>query len=294
MKDGVIDRLGLRNSTFEQPLPAARAAQAATGHRSNGSPVGGRWHVYPEMAAAGLWTTPSDLAAIAIEVARARKGDSTRLLAQRTVVEMLAPAGREGTDDETPGLGFFVSREGTTDRFGHGGADEGFQAMLVAFASTGRGAAVMVNSDNGIASAMPLLDAIAREYAWPGHEPWTPGVHTLITAARKRGGVDAVAAEYRRLRASRPSGDFNPGQLNSIGYGLLRSGDREGAIRIFALNVEMYPSDSNAYDSLGEGYMEAGRKELAVANYRRSLELDPKNTNAVAMLKKLSGETAGR
>jgi CubicO group peptidase (beta-lactamase class C family) len=292
MRDAVIDRLALKNSTFEQPLTAARAAQAATGHRSSGRAVEGRWHVYPEMAAAGLWTTPSDLAAIAIEVARTKKGESTRLLKQATVIEMLTPASRDESDDQTPGLGFFVDRTGKTDRFGHGGSDEGFQAMLMAFAATGRGAAVMVNSDNGIAAALPLFDAIAREYQWPGYEPWKPGIRPQLTAARKHGGVDAVIAEYRHLHASHPATDFDPGQLNSFGYELLRSGDRDGAIRVLTLNVEMYPSDANAYDSLGEAYMEAGQKELAIKSFRRSLELDSKNDHAVAMLKKLGADGA--
>jgi CubicO group peptidase (beta-lactamase class C family) len=116
MKAAVIDRLALKNSTFEQPLPAARAAQAATGHYGSGRAVDGRWHVYPEMAAAGLWTTPSDLGRIAIEIARAKKGESTRLLKPATVVEMLTPASREEPDEQTPGLGFFVDRTGKTDR----------------------------------------------------------------------------------------------------------------------------------------------------------------------------------
>jgi len=290
MNDAVINRLGLRNSTFEQPLPPARAAQAATGHRSTGSGVDGRWHVYPEMAAAGLWTTPSDLAAIAVEIAREKRGESARLLEKRTVAEMLTPASRDETDDQTPGLGFFVDRTAKTDRFGHNGADEGFQAILVAFAATGRGAAVMVNSDNGIATAQPLLDAIAREYKWPGYEPWQPDVRTTLTAARKSGGADAMVAEYRRLRGARPASDFSPPQLNSLGYDLLRAGDRDGAIRVLALNVEMFPSDANAYDSLAEAYMAAGKNDFAITNYRRSLELDPKNQNAVAMLKKLGSQ----
>ena len=85
-------------------------------------------------------------------------------------------------------------------------------------------------------------------------------------------------------------GDFNPGQLNGLGYELMRSGDLDGAIRVLVRNVETYPSDANAYDSLGEVYMEAGKKDLAIKNYRRSLDLDPHNDHAKAMLKKLGTE----
>jgi tetratricopeptide (TPR) repeat protein len=216
-------------------------------------------------------------------MAKSALGRSNRVLTQESAALMLKPQAEEA------GLGWFVDATGKTDRFGHNGADEGFQAYLVAFAATGRGAVVMANSDNGINMMQPLIDAIAREYHWPGYTPWKPGVGTVLTVARKSGGVDGMLAEYRRLRQSRPGSDFNPGQLNQAGYQSLR-GDRRAdeAIKIFKLNVEMFPKDSNAYDSLGEAYMEAGQKDLAVANYRRSLELDPKNDNAAAMRTSLS------
>lgn len=282
MDETVLGRLGLKNSTYEQPLPPNRAAQAASGHRANGSLVEGKWHVYPEMAAAGLWTTAADLAEIAIEMAKSKFGKSNRVLTQKTTELMLMPQAEE------VGLGWFVDATLKTDRFGHNGADEGFQALLVAFAATGRGVVVMANSDNGISMMQPLVDAIAREYRWPGYTPWKPGVFAILTVAKKTGGVDGMLAEYLRLRKTRPEKDFDPGQLNQAGYQSLRADRRAAdAIRIFKLNVEMFPKDSNAYDSLGEAYMEAGEKNLAVANYRRSLELDPKNDNAIAMLKKL-------
>ena len=233
------------------------------------------------MAAAGLWTTPWDLAQVAIEVARSKAGQSNRVLSRDTIRLMLTPQAGE------VGLGFFVDASGKTDRFGHGGADEGFQAELSAFAETGRGVAIMMNSDNGFPAVQPLLDAIAREYAWPGHAPWVPGVVDTVWLVSQTKGLDAALAEYRRLRTARPTADFRPAQLNTLGYQLLSDGRVEDAVRVFQLNVELYPQDANAYDSLGEAHMTAGRKEQAIANYKKSLELDPKNENAVTMLEKL-------
>src|SRR5262249_41749020 len=66
LRQAVFDKIGMTDSTYEQPIPADRAAQAATGTEAGGDPVAGRWHVYPEMAAAGLWTTATDLARFAI------------------------------------------------------------------------------------------------------------------------------------------------------------------------------------------------------------------------------------
>jgi CubicO group peptidase (beta-lactamase class C family) len=287
--DTVLAPLGLADSTYEQPLPPARAARAASGHRRNGKVVDGRWHVYPEMAAAGLWTTPWDLAQVAIEVARSKAGRSNRVLAQDTVRLMLTPQAGEA------GLGFFVDASGATDRFGHGGADEGFQAVLTAFAATGRGVVIMTNSDNGMPSVQPLLDAIAREYQWPGHRPWVPGVVDTVWLVTQTKGLDAGLAEYRRMRSARPATDFRPAQLNTFGYQLLADGRVEDAVAVFQRNVELYPADANAYDSLAEAHMTAGRTAQAIANYRKSLELDPKNENAVSALRKLgAGPPAAR
>jgi len=286
MDETVLGPLGLRNSTYEQPLPPERAAHAAVGHRRNGKSVEGRWHVYPEMAAAGLWTTPWDLAQVAIEVARSKGGRSNRVLTRDTVRLMLTPQAGEA------GLGFFVDATGKTDRFGHGGADEGFQAMLTAFAATGRGAVVMTNSDNGITAVRPLLDAIGREYAWPARTPWTPGVVDTVWLVTRTRGIDAGLAEYRRIRSARPASDFEPAQLNTLGYQLLAADRVADAARVFQLNVELYPADANAHDSLGEAHMAAGRNADAIASYKKSLELDPKNENAVSMLRKLGVERA--
>jgi tetratricopeptide (TPR) repeat protein len=61
----------------------------------------------------------------------------------------------------------------------------------------------------------------------------------------------------------------------------------EDAIRLFSLNVELFPQSANAYDSLGEAYMRNGQRALAIENYQRSLALDPGNANAERMLAQL-------
>jgi Flp pilus assembly protein TadD len=145
----------------------------------------------------------------------------------------------------------------------------------------------MMNSDNGFRAIQSLVESIAREYRWSGCKPWVPDVLTTVSLVSRLRGLDAALAEYAQMRKSRPALDFQPLQLISFGYSLLRERRTEDAIRVFRLNVELYPKYDDAHDSLGEAYMAAGRTELAVASYRKSLELDPKNDNAVTMLKKL-------
>src|SRR5262249_30034409 len=143
LRDLVLDPLGMERSTYEQPLPEGRRDFAATGHRTDGRPIRGRWHTYPEMAAAGLWTTPSDLARFAIELQRSLRGDSNRVLSTQAVRRMLTPV----VDDY--GLGLGIRGSGDSLRFEHGGSNEGFKCTLTAFAHRGQGAVVMTNGDLG-------------------------------------------------------------------------------------------------------------------------------------------------
>ena len=158
-KETVLAPLGMSNSTYSQPLPADWRKKAATGYRGNGKEVEGKIHVYPEMAAAGLWTTPTDLARFAIEMQLSLVGKSNKVLSKQSVDMMTTSF----LDDA--GLGFFIERHGNALYFGHGGADEGFRAELVVSRDKGYGIAVMVNSDNG-QILREVIRGVAHEYGW--------------------------------------------------------------------------------------------------------------------------------
>lgn len=161
----VLGPLGMTNSTYHQPLPAETRKKAASGHRGNGQPVEGKIHIYPEMAAAGLWTTPTDLARFAIEVQLSLAGKSNKVLSKEMATKMVTPF-----IDDSVGMGFFIERHGRATYFGHGGADEGFRAQLLVNKDKGYGAAVMVNSDNG-EIINEIIRSIAKEYRWEDFLP---------------------------------------------------------------------------------------------------------------------------
>ena len=93
LQDIVLGPLRMSHSSYIQPLPSSRAGSAAVAHNSRGEPIKGKWHTYPEMAAAGLWTTPSDLARFAIELQKCRTGKSSRVLTAKDSIERSAPGG---------------------------------------------------------------------------------------------------------------------------------------------------------------------------------------------------------
>lgn len=190
MREAVLLPLGMAGSTFEQPLTKARAQSTAAGHGRDRSVVKNRWHIYPEMAAAGLWTTAVDLARFAVGVQKAYAGQPGAVLSQKTAREMLADAGLKSNY----GLGFGVAGEGRTLRFSHGGRDEGFDAMLMAYAETGQGAVVMINANDNSRFVSQILDAVARKYGWPGYAAPTPAKRVAAPVAAKA--LDAYAGRY--------------------------------------------------------------------------------------------------
>jgi CubicO group peptidase (beta-lactamase class C family) len=162
----VLGPLGMSHSTYAQPIPAALRDKAATAYGPSGSPVAGRFHTYPEQAAAGLWTTPEDLARFAIAVQQMADGTSRQpIMSRELATEMLRPV------MSAYGLGLQVTGTGHDMRFGHGGSNEGFRCMLTAFKDVPSGLVVMTNSERGGALLDPVARAVAREYGWPGFAP---------------------------------------------------------------------------------------------------------------------------
>ena len=166
----VLEPAGMSASTYEQPLPDRLSGTAAAGHRTGAKPVSGHWHVYPEQAAAGLWTTPADLMRFVLAIQGAHAGAPGALLPSDLTRELLTPQ----APNASMGLGLLVAGEGPTKRFQHGGDDQGFVAWASGFVERGDGVAVMTNSDAGMWVIEPLLEAVAREYGWPNDDKTVP------------------------------------------------------------------------------------------------------------------------
>jgi CubicO group peptidase (beta-lactamase class C family) len=165
--------LKMGHSRFDDPISGALLATAASGHRRETTadgqghlavPVERKARIAPA-AAGGLWTTPTDLAGLAIEVSRAWRGESELLISKQLARAFLTP------QVENEGLGIYLQGEGPTLAARHGGAMTGFTAQLVFYPEAGKGVALMVNceGEGGQWLALELIASIADEYAWPGY-----------------------------------------------------------------------------------------------------------------------------
>jgi CubicO group peptidase (beta-lactamase class C family) len=164
LHDTVLKPLGMKRSTYDQPLPEDWG-DAAVPYDAKGEPLEGGAHTYPERAAAGLWTTPSDLARYAIAVQQTLAGNEHPVLTEAMAKQMVTPGMGHW------GLGVEIGGSSEDPYFTHGGVNAGFQSVFVAYEKSGEGAAVMTNSDRGMEVAEEVMRSIATEYGWPDFKP---------------------------------------------------------------------------------------------------------------------------
>ncbi len=158
----LLKPLNMNRTCFSQPLSEYFSGNAAFGHRSDGETVAGNWFVYPTLAGSGIWTTPTDLARLALHLQKVLRDDASDLLQSQTLREMLSPY-REAFF----GLGFALYNDKGPGRFfGHTGNTEGFRAMFIAHESSGCGAFILANSDNADPVIKEVVNQIALSEGW--------------------------------------------------------------------------------------------------------------------------------
>jgi len=166
MQDLVLGPMRMTDSSFDQPPSAAFAGRAVSGHFSDGRELPRRWHVFPEHAAAGLWSTPTDLAKLLVQLADVWQGLSSIFLRRQTLEEMLTPQ-----NGGPYGLGAAIAGDGASLVLMKRGQNIGYQGYLILYPASGQGMVVMTNSDNGSKLAKALIKRAAAAYDWPELPP---------------------------------------------------------------------------------------------------------------------------
>ncbi|UWX62213.1 beta-lactamase family protein [Chryseobacterium oranimense] len=171
MNEKVLMPLNMKNSTFSQPLPEAMAQYAATAYNQEGIKVEGKYHIYPEQAPAGLWTTAEDLAKFIIDVQNTLSGKSNTIISKKTAEQFTTPF-----IDPFMGLGVFLENRNGHIYFNHGGWNEGFSSRFMASKTSGDGIVVLTNT-NKPEFVEELVRSVAEVYHWP---EFNPPVHKIL------------------------------------------------------------------------------------------------------------------
>lgn len=180
LRKTVFEPLGMNESYFLQPLPEHLTGNAAAGHHEDMTVYEGYHRTYPELAAAGLWTTPTDLSLFLIDILAAIKGASENVVTKDVVSDML-----------TRRLGLSVVEKDGRTRIGHSGMNRGFRSMMVAYVESGDGVVAMANAENGNRIISELVRAVSREYGWPDYKP---EVKEVVTPDKKI--LTSLAGKY--------------------------------------------------------------------------------------------------
>lgn len=259
LKNAVLDPFGMDHSTYIQPLPAGRASDAAIAHLRNGRAIKGNWHTYPEMAAAGLWTTPSDLCRFALAISDSYLGNSKKMISQHMAREMLTVV------DGGYGLGLSVVQTPAL-RFGHGGSNAGYRCALVAWPDKGQGAAIMTNGDYGSNLMQEILSSLSQEYDWPSFQLIEKKAITLTLDE-----LNACAGKYSTGRAGQLNVVVEDGHVYVEKYYVIPEGKKRMEIFPWAKD-KFFATESSALftfqrDEAGKvsglAYSENGRKREA-------------------------------
>ncbi len=168
MNELIFQPLNMKNSTLEYTIPEVKDYSFACGHNKDGKLVDDKYPIYP-YTAAGLWSTPTDLSSLVIEIINSLKGNSKLGISQKTINEMITSQGCS----KWAGLGIFLDYSGDKLEISSLGWGIGFQCIMIAYPHLGTGAVIMTNSDLGIHQTKTLIGeivtALSQQYGWPSH-----------------------------------------------------------------------------------------------------------------------------
>jgi CubicO group peptidase (beta-lactamase class C family) len=176
--------------------------------------------------------------------------------------------------DKSYGFGWWLTtHDGAQDMF-HDGAFGGYTAYNERIGSTGMVIAAVSNLRQAyiyeIRSA--IVDILEGR---PYQVPKLAGSVWLDRQIRAMGVDSAVDAYQEHYRSGDTELDYSESMMNGYAYILLRSGRTTEAVKVFRLNVALYPKSFNVYDSLADGYEKAGDKAAALESCKKALAIDP-------------------
>lgn len=268
--------------------------RTATGHDADGQT---REKSRPKEAnaAASLHTTAADYALFVDAVMKGtglkpktvREMETRQIAVDPECTNCTDRAPKELSRNVFWGLGWGIQETEQGESLWHWGDNGAFKCFVVFYPKRKIGMVLFTNSENGLSIAQAVeAEALGGDqpaFTWIKYDRYDSEAIRFARAVRENGAGPAID----EFRPALLRGDISEGFINSTGYRLMGQNKLADAIRIFQLNVALYPRSWNVYDSLGEAYMNHGEKELAIQNYEKSLELNPQNEKGAATLQKL-------
>jgi CubicO group peptidase (beta-lactamase class C family) len=273
----IFERVGM-NNTFVYDSPTKKNTRTAVGYGQFGQVDDGGPTAIP--GDGGIYSTVDDL----LKWDQALYTD--RLVDQSTLAAAFAP-GKVLLGTSTYGFGWNIGVDGGSKYLWHQGNHAGFRAFI------GRRLAdrvtVIMLTNRGNSNRRDINAAVQNILAdKPYVLPKQSGAESLYKTIRESG-IQAALQQYDTLKHTK-NDDYDVGEseLNTLGYQLLYGDHRvSDAIAIFKLNAREHPWSSNAFDSLGEAYARSGERDLAIKSYAMAVTFDPANEHAAGALKKL-------
>jgi CubicO group peptidase (beta-lactamase class C family) len=246
MQKNVLLPLGMKSSSFTQPPDPKYARRLATGYRADGNEVRGKYHVYPEQAAAGLWTTPSDLCKYVIETQLAWEGKSSKVLTPEMMTLRLTPVSGDAA------LGCFVNSRvtGSVKYFNHNGGNEGFSCTAIGSLENGYGVVIMTNTDNG-SIIEEIANSVAIAYNWKDYYlPETKQVIEIPDSVAKR-----YAGKYdnngQPVSFRQSSSGLEVNALGDVWWPVMFTSMTDFFIREFRGNLKFIVDENNSVTGFG-------------------------------------------
>ncbi len=293
MQSEILDPLGMTSSSFT--IDKKILGASSNEHNRFGEVID--FELFTAQAAAGLHTTINDFTIFAMASLYANKSDKPQqILSAATIKEMMVPA---PASNGSYGLGYQVdSIQGTKVTLrGHGGANSGWHAFLRVDPVTNDGFIMITNGGAGHNIYRQVFcDWV---YWKTGQSMGNrcnikPSVANILAKIIDDKGINTLGADYAELKKNDADKyNFSEDQLNQLGYHYLGNDEDETAMAVFKVNLETFPTSSNVYDSYGEALLKSGDKENAIKSYMKSVEINPANDGGISVLKSLGVNTEG-
>jgi len=251
VKENLLDPLQLQNSTMIQPNEHGFLTNIAKVHNSKGEIIRTGIPITPQVAPSGLWSTPSDLALIAIEMQKALLGTGNKIISTtvaKKVTDIVTMNGPRGWSyGWQRSLGF-----GNQEWFSHDGSNTGTGGDLLATMKNGNGIAVLANGDkpNRLAVMSFIENEIITKLHWS--KPFNKAASQQAPSTLKK----AIKGYYTEIL---------------YGY------DRLGVTKIFEENNHLYLNSPYLKDNFNVEKNEMyyiGNNSFKVENYPNIMEFN--------------------